>query len=127
MILTKPIDPKELRAYLRILTARSYKRPRKNSLQVGELKLNVKTKMVTHKEHELDLRRKEYEILEYLMINKGNIVSKANLLEQIWEEGICVMSNTLEVHMKNLRDKVDRPFGSKLIKTVRGFGYKISE
>ncbi len=60
------------------------------------------------------------------MLSKGRVVSKERLLEQAWEHGFETFSNTLEVHIKSLRDKVDRPFEKKLIKTVYGFGYKLT-
>ena len=125
LVLTKPVEIEEVKAYLRILTSRNYGKPGLNKLVVGDLGLDIKTKRAVRGGKEIKLRRKEYEILEYLMINKNNIVSKEMLLEHIWDCGLETRSNTLEVQVKNLRDKIDRPYKTSLIKTVRGFGYKI--
>jgi two-component system OmpR family response regulator len=127
MVLTKPVEVRALRACLRNLIKKDHHKPGKNTLQVGDLRLNLRTRKVTRSEVEIVLRRKEYEILECLMLNAGNIVSKELLLEHAWDYGLEVMSNTLEVHIRNLRNKIDRPFGTKTIRTVRGFGYKVCE
>lgn len=126
MVLTKPVSKKELVAYLRSMIRRNHRIVGANTLKVGDLKLHLKRKEVHRGRKKIDLRRKEFEILEYLMINQGRVVSKENILEHVWEYGLEAASNTLEVHIKTLRDRVDRPFGNPLIKTVRGFGYKIS-
>ncbi len=97
----------------------------KNTLRAGGLKLDLANKEVVRDEQVIKLSRKEYEVLECLMLSKGRVVSKERLLEQVWELGYETQSNTLEVHIKSLRDKADRPFNKKLIRTVYGFGYKI--
>jgi len=126
-VLTKPVQAREIVAYLRSLIKRASGVKGSNVLSVGELTLDLRAKEVVRGGQSVVLSRKEYEILECLMLSKGRIVSKERLLEQVWEMGFETFSNTLEVHIRNLRDKVDSPFEKKLIKTVYGFGYKVCE
>ena len=65
--------------------------------------------------------------MEYLVLNRGRIVSKEELLEHVWDGGINIFSNTVEVHVKHLRDKIEKPFGATVVKTYRGFGYKVEK
>jgi len=124
-VLTKPISSEELNAYLRNLIKRANGFNGKSVLEVGGLSLDLVSKEVCRGEDEIKLTRKEYELLECLMLSRGRIVSKEKLLEQVWEYGLETNSNKLEVHIKSLRDKVDRKYEEKLIKTVYGFGYKV--
>ena len=73
------------------------------------------------------LRRKEYEILQYLFFNINKIVSKEELLEHIWDDGLCVFSNTVEVQIRNLRLKLKKYKVYNLVQTVKGFGYLIKK
>jgi DNA-binding response OmpR family regulator len=73
------------------------------------------------------LSAKEYALLEYLMRNKQQIVSKNNLLNHVWDFDADVLPHTVEVNVANLRTKVDKPFAKPLIHTIRGFGYTIKE
>lgn len=97
----------------------------KRCLHAGDLSYNLDTRSVTLKGKEITLRRKEFDILEYLLINKGRVVSKEELLEHIWTAGLYSLSNTVEVHIKHLRDKIEKPDGIKIITTIKGFGYRI--
>ena len=97
----------------------------KSCLRAGDLSYDLDTKSVTLKGKEITLRRKEFDILEYLLINKGRVVSKEELLEHIWTAGLYSLSNTVEVHIKHLRDKIEGSDGLKIITTVKGFGYRI--
>jgi DNA-binding response OmpR family regulator len=126
IVLTKPIEKRELKAFLRNMINRDHKVGGENVIRAQDLELHFKHREVFRKKQKINLRRKEYEILEYLLLNQGRVVSKEKLLEHVWEYGLAAASNTLEVHIKNLRDKIDRPFDKPLIKTIRGFGYKIS-
>jgi len=126
-VLTKPVQAIEIMAYLKSLIKRANGVKGSNVLSVGNLKLDLSSKEVERCGQRVVLSRKEYEILECLMLSKGRIVSKERLLEQVWEMGFETFSNTLEVHIKTLRDKVDRPFEKRLIKTVYGFGYKVCD
>ena len=73
------------------------------------------------------LRRKEFDILEYLITNRGRAVTRAMIMDHAWESGKDSWNNTVDVHIKHLRDKVDRPFGSSLIKTAYGIGYMVDD
>jgi len=73
------------------------------------------------------LSQKEYAVLEYLLRNKGKVLSKNNIMTHVWDFDADILPNTVEVFIKYLRDKIDRPFkGPELIQTVRGFGYKVN-
>lgn len=124
-VLTKPVSSEELVAYLRNLINRASGTNGNSVLEIGDLRLDLVRKEVSRGGKEIVLTRKEFEILECLMISKGRVVSKERLLEQVWEYGFETCSNTLEVHIKSLRDKMDRPFEKQFIKTVYGFGYKV--
>ncbi len=124
-VLTKPVHPRELMTYLRILIKRANGDAKRGVLKAADLSLQSNSKKVVRAGKEIVLRRKEYEILEYLLLNKGRILSQEQILENVWEWGLDIRSNTLPVHMKTLRDKIDRPFDKPLIKTVYGFGYKL--
>lgn len=123
--LTKPLCHPELLAKVRALIRRGTKYVITNQFCVGDLTLDVTDKAVKRSGFEIELRRKEFDLLEYLIQNKGRILSKEKILEHVWEKGMEMASNTLEVHIKFLRDKIDKPFSKKLIKTVHNFGYKI--
>jgi two-component system response regulator ArlR len=125
--ITKPVNPKELHANIRSYVRRSYLGRLPSKLSAGVLSLDMCQKRVWFKEEEIILRRKEYELLEFLFLNKGKAVSKEKILEHVWDGGIFVFSNTVEVHIRRLRDKIERPNNVKLIKTLRGFGYKMEE
>jgi DNA-binding response OmpR family regulator len=120
----KPIESTELTAQISALLRR-VSANNKSELTLGNFYIDFLAKTVAVCGTPVVLRRKEYEVLEYLAINAGKIVSKENLLEHIWRDGVCVCSNILEVHVRNLRTKVEKPFGICLIRTVRGFGYKL--
>ncbi|OGC46529.1 hypothetical protein A2V49_00580 [candidate division WWE3 bacterium RBG_19FT_COMBO_34_6] len=125
VILTKPIDYSELTAYMRSMIGRYLKSDRGSTLSCSKLTLNIISKEVYRGSKKIKLRKKEFILLEYLMLNKGRVVTKEKLLENIWEAGVCVNSNTLEVHLRNLRKKIDDSYSKKVIKTIYGFGYKI--
>jgi len=85
--------------------------------------LNLKEKQVKINGKKVNLRRKEFDLLEYLFINKGRVVSKEELLEHVWDNGIYVFSNTVEVHILTIRKRLKKYLAKAFIKTVRGFGY----
>lgn len=123
--LTKPFSPVELLARLRALMRRSVAGPTENIIEIDSLLLDSLTRTVTRDEMPIRLRRKEFDLLEYLMRNQNRVLTRGMILEHVWEQGVDELSNTIDVHIKYLRDKIDRPFGKKLIKTVHGMGYKI--
>ncbi len=125
LFLKKPFNSRDLRANIQTLLRRRYTAFASN-FKYKHLEVDLNKKAVYAKGHVLELRRKEYEIIEYLIVNKDKVISQEELIEHLWRPGTYNMSNTLEVHIKNLRDKVDKPYGTKIITTVYGLGYKIS-
>jgi len=123
--LTKPFSFAELLARVRALIRRNPDTLVSNKLSVGNLTLDVASKTVKRKGTKIPLRRKKFNLLEYLMRNQGIVVTRSMILEHVWDSETNPMTNTVDVHIKSLRDKVDRPFQKSLIKTVHGLGYKI--
>ncbi|MDB5170998.1 MAG: response regulator transcription factor [Candidatus Saccharibacteria bacterium] len=124
--LTKPFSLGELKARLRTLT-RSTDTPSKASsrLEVGDLRINTITHEASRDGQPIKLRRKEFLLLECLMAHQGIVVSRQALSRYGWAGVSDNWTNTIDVHIKHLRDKVDRPFERPMIKTVHGVGYRI--
>jgi two-component system OmpR family response regulator len=96
------------------------------TLQAGDLELNPTNHEVTRDGKTIALSNKEYAILEYLLRNRGRVLSKNNIMTHVWDFDADILPNNVEVFITYLRAKVDKPFqGPNLIQTVRGFGYKI--
>lgn len=123
--LTKPFSLGELKARLRALQRVSSSSTESSELIVGDLSLNRHSYRVERAGVPINLRRKEFALLECLMGKAGSVVSRESLNHYVWQGSTEFWTNTVDVHIKNLRDKVDRPFGQFLIKTVHGRGYKI--
>ncbi|AJG40405.1 MULTISPECIES: response regulator transcription factor [Thermotoga] len=124
--LPKPFDLRELIARVKALIRR--KAENKNvKLVCGDLILDTATRKVFRGGKEIDLTKKEYQILEYLMMNKNRVVTKEELQEHLWSFDDTVFSDTLRSHIKNLRKKIDRGFKKKIIHTVRGIGYVVRD
>ncbi len=124
--LTKPFSLGELKARLRALTRRSAKPvngPRR--LMVGDLTLDPNTFQAKRANVVIQLRRKEFTLLECLMERAGSVVTRDTLSAHAWGSEDSPWANTLDVHIKYLRDKIDRPFAQPLITTVHGIGYKL--
>ena len=125
--LTKPFDFQELMARVQALIRRSdYKDQMGTVLTVGNLTLNRDTREVNRGGHQLGLTPKEFAILEFLMSNPNRPLSFQRIHEEIWGSQPDTMSQIVAVYIRYLRHKVDRGYKKKLIKTVRGIGYKIS-
>lgn len=124
--LLKPFFVGELKARLRALLRRGGSSV-PNTLYVGDLVLDPDKRQVRRGKTPIDLRRKEFDILEYLMQNRGTVVTRAMIINNSWEPGADRWNNTVDVHIKYLRDKIDRPFEHKLIKTAYGVGYMIDD
>jgi len=124
--LTKPFSFGELLARLRALSRRPNKTVNE-TLQVGDLVLDPRTCEVKRDGEKIDLTNKEYSLLEYMMRNRGAVLSKDQIINNIWNYDADVLPNTVEVYIRILRNKIDKAFPNKnpLIITVRGFGYKI--
>jgi DNA-binding response OmpR family regulator len=123
--LLKSSPPSEVSAQIKALTRLRHSYSSPNKIKLGNLVVDLNLQQISSDAGKITLRKKEFSILEYLLLNRGRIVPKEELLDHIWEEGILVQSNSLEVHMRNLRLKLEVPFGQTLIKTLRGFGYRI--
>jgi DNA-binding response OmpR family regulator len=124
--MTKPFSFDELLARVRALTRRKGTILNTN-LSVENLVLDKKLFSVKRENKEIKLSSKEFSLLEYLISNKNTIVTKDQIITHVWDYDADILPNTIEVYIKNLRNKIDKPFNNKkpLINTVRGFGYKI--
>lgn len=120
--LVKPFAFDELLARIKALSRRP-KLVHGEKLKAGEVELNTNTYEVNKSGKEIILSKKEFSLLEYLMRNKGKVLSKDQIIAHIWNYEADILPNTVEVFIKYLRNKI----GKDIIKTVRGFGYKISE
>jgi len=124
--LTKPFSFAELLARLRALARRSgVERPA--VLEVGDLRLDPATHRVWRGEAELQLSAKEFALLETFMRRPGQVLSRYQLLEHAWDYEYENRSNIVDVYVRYLRDKIDRPFGVDTITTVRGSGYRLGD
>jgi two-component system OmpR family response regulator len=122
--LTKPFSFAELLARLRALARRGpIERP--VQLQVGELRLDPATRQVWRGETEISLTTKEFALLEAFMHRPGEVLSRYQLLEHAWDYEYENRSNVVDVYVRYLRQKIDRPFGTDSIETVRGAGYRL--
>lgn len=122
-VLTYPFPVQELLARIQSLMRRPQNYAGEN-LYAGDYVLDTQNKVVYKGNDHLELRQKEYSLFEYLMRNKDRIISRCELLDHVWDYREYVGSNTIDVHIKRLRDKLD---DKSLIKTVHGVGYKIEE
>jgi len=125
--LTKPFSFAELLARMRALMRRNPDTIPSNLLTTGNLTLDVSSNIAKHKQTAISLRRKEFCLLEYLMRNQGRVLTRSMILEHVWDSSANPITNTVDVHINSLREKVDKPFGTLLIKTVHGLGYKIEK
>jgi len=126
--LTKPFSFSELLARIKALT----RRPRQVMnpiLKVEDLSLNTTNFEVKRSNKDIRLSKKEFALLEYLMLHKEKILTKDQIINHVWEYDSDVLPNTVEVYMGYLRNKIDKPFKKEksLIRTIRGFGYKIGK
>lgn len=120
--ITKPFAIEELLARIRvILRRRTVSQPHR--LQYAELQMDLDSRRVTRAEAVIELTRKEYELLEYLLKNKEIVLSREQILERVWGYDFSGDTNVVDVYIKYLRAKIDDPYPRKYIHTVRGFGY----
>ena len=121
--LTKPFAFAELLARVQALVRRATRTPEPTTLTVDDLVLDLLSRRVTRAGRTLDLRPREFALLEYLLRNAGRVVSKTMILSHVWAYNFDPQTNIVDVLVSRLRDKVDRPFEKKLLHTVRGVGY----
>ena len=125
--IAKPFRPRELISRIRSVLRRCKKEQR--ILSCGDLRVNVSSATVTKGEKELFLSALEYRLLLLLLQNKGQILTRNQLLEEIWDaSGEYVNDNTLSVYMKRLREKIEEnPQSPRLLHTIRGIGYRMED
>jgi two-component system OmpR family response regulator len=125
--LTKPFAFSELLARVQALIRRTSGIASPTTLTVGDLTLNIQTRQVSRGKQRIDLQPLEFSLLEYLMRNAGQVVSKTMIMEHVWDYNFNPRTNVVEARICHLRDKIDGQFDSKLIHTIRGVGYVLSE
>lgn len=125
--ITKPFAFEELLARLRALKRRPTQ-TKNTVLQIDDLELNTTRFEVKRGNNKITLSNKEYALLEYFLRHPNIIITKEQIINHVWNYDANVLENSVEVYVKHLRDKIDKPFRDKpdLIHTVRGFGYKMS-
>jgi len=125
--LVKPYAFSELLARLQSIIRRNQPNQEVNFLQVSDLKIDLLKRKVTRAEKRVTLQPKEYILLECLMRNAGQVVTRTMLLDKVWDYNFDPQTNVVDVHISRLRSKIDRDFDVKLLKTVRGSGYILSD
>jgi DNA-binding response OmpR family regulator len=124
--LTKPFAFAELLVRSKALLRRGPAN-RASILKVADLELDRLTQQVKRAGKRIDLTSKEYGLLEYLMSNAGRVISRTMIIEHVWDQSFQGLTNIVDVYVRHLRSKVDDPHEQKLIRTVRGAGYSISD
>ncbi len=124
--LTKPFEFEELCARIRAILRR-HESTKETKLTIAELDLDPVTHEVRRGGHRIDLTPKEYALLEYLLYNKGKVLTRTMIVEHVWDQDFDSFTNVVDVYVNHLRSKIDQPFGEKLLHTVRGFGYVLRE
>jgi DNA-binding response OmpR family regulator len=127
--LTKPFAFAELLVRVKALLRRGAMQMsgRANVLQVADLELNRLSQQVRRAGRRIELTGKEYALLEYLMANAGRVLSRTMIIEHVWDQSFDGATNIVDVYVRHLRNKVDEAHERKLLRTVRGVGYAISD
>jgi two-component system OmpR family response regulator len=125
--ITKPFAFSELLARVQALIRRAGGLAEPTGLIAGDLSMNLLTREVTRGAKKIELQPIEFSLLEYLMRNAGQVVSKTMIMEHVWNYNFDPQTNVVEARICRLRDKIDRDFEQKLINTVRGVGYVLKE
>ena len=123
--LTKPFAFAELLARVQALVRRASRAPEPTTLTVDDLTLDLLSRRVKRSDQIVDLRPREFALLEYLMRNAGKVISKTMILSHVWDYSFDPQTNIVDVLVSRLREKIDRKFEKKLLHTVRGVGYVI--
>ena len=121
--ITKPFHLDELKARLRVLL-RHQPTGTSSTIAIGDVVLDTAARQVKRGKRSIELRRKEYELLEFLMRHNGLVVTRNMILNHVWPSDSESYANVVDVHIKTLRDQLDRPFKDAYIKTIYGLGYK---
>ncbi len=125
--LVKPFEFQELLARIRALTRRKNDLPSGEVLRIADLELDMVRKTVTRNSQPITLTAREFALLSYLLRNKGRVVSRVDIIENVWETSFDTGSNVIDVYINFLRKKVDKDHTVKLIHTLVGMGYVIKE
>jgi len=125
--LVKPFDLDELIARLRALRRRGGADEDERPLRVDDLTLDPAARRVQRGGTEIELSAREFDILRLLMDRTGRLVTRFTILDEVWDGETDLRSNVIDVHVAALRAKIDRPFGTRTITTLRGAGYRIDE
>jgi two-component system OmpR family response regulator len=123
--LTKPFAFAELLARVQALVRRASRAPEPTTLTVDDLVLDLLSRRVRRGDQIIDLRPREFALLEYLMRNAGKVISKTMILSHVWDYSFDPQTNIVDVLVSRLREKIDRHFEKRLLHTVRGVGYVI--
>lgn len=125
--LVKPFKFKELMARIEALTRGRTRHAKPEKMTILDLEVDLYRRMVSRGGQTIRLTAREYELLAYLMKNKGRVVSRETILAAVWEMDWDVETNVVDVYINYLRNKIDKPFDHKLIKTMIGMGYILTE
>lgn len=125
--ITKPFNSEALKARIAALLRRGQEMREEKVITVCDMTVNTTRREVRRAGITIPLRRKEFDILEYLASNHGRVLTRTMIIDHVWETGTEGWNNTVDVHIKYLRDKIDRPFKKSLIKTAYGVGYMIDD
>jgi DNA-binding response OmpR family regulator len=124
---TRPFQDDVLKARVAALLRRSQSLTNERIIDIHDLTMNITRRQVWRSGVLISLRKKEFDILEYLATNHGRVLTRSMILDNVWEYGTEGWNNTIDVHIKHLRDKIDRPFDRPLIKTAYGIGYLLDD
>ncbi len=123
--LTKPFAFSELLARVEALTRRGKSDGPQTKLLVGDLEMDLLSRGVRRAGQKIDLQPREFRLLEYLMRHASQVVTRTMLLEGVWDYHFDPQTNVIDVHVSRLRQKIDKPFASSLIHTIRNAGYML--
>ena len=123
--LTKPFAFSELLARIEALSRRGRADAPTTKLTVGDLEMDLLSRSVKRAGQKIDLQPREFRLLEYLMRHGGQVVTRTMLLEGVWEYHFDPQTNVIDVHVSRLRQKIDKPFPTSMIHTVRNAGYML--
>jgi len=121
--ITKPFEINELHARINALARRRSRNEQSETISIGDLYIDLARRSVIREGITINLRRKEFDILEYLASHPGRVMSRQNIVNHAWVSTSSSWTGSVDVHIKQLRDKIDKPFTHPLIKTVYGLGY----
>ena len=123
--LTKPFAFSELLARVEALTRRGKSEGPQTKLHVGDLEMDLLSRTVRRAGQKIDLQPREFRLLEYLMRHAAQVVTRTMLLEGVWDYHFDPQTNVIDVHVSRLRQKIDKPFPTALIHTIRNAGYML--